>query len=341
MFSRFTPAARDVAVDLGTGNTLVFEVGSGIVTDEPSVIAVDGATGDLLAVGHEAKKMLGRNSGRVQVIRPLQGGVVSDADAAERMLRYFIATSRPSRLIRPRMAVCVPAEVTSVERGALVEAALRAGARKVFIIDEAVAAAVGAGLNVHGTTGCMLVDVGAGTTDAVVMSLGGIVRSGSARVGGDAIDDAIATHVKNEYALLLGERTAENIKISVGSAFPMTKESTMQVRGRDLIAGLPKTVTVTSQEVRRAIEPVVLQICETVRETLDSCPPELAGDILDSGIVLAGGSAQLRGLDVRMRHELGVDVRVADSPQQAVVIGAGACLENFNDMRGLLRDAGR
>ena len=327
MFERLRRPSRDLAVDLGTANTLVCEVGQGIVVDEPSVVALDAATGDLLAAGREAKEMLGRAAGRVSVVRPLVGGVISDADAAERMLRYFIARSRPSRLIRPRIIVCVPSEVTGVERRALEDAAMRAGARRVDVVEEAVAAAIGAGLNIHGTQGSMVVDIGGGTTDVAVTSLGGVVRSRSVRLGGHALDDAIAAHVKNEYALLLGERTAEDLKLTVGSAFPLSEELAHEVRGRDLINGLPRSVTVTSGEIRRALEPLLLSMCETVRDTLDTCPPELAGDVLERGIVLTGGGALLRGLDVRMRHELGVPVRVADEPFTAVVLGAAVCLE--------------
>lgn len=328
-------------MDLGTAKTLVYEQGSGVIVESPSVVALDAATGELLAVGDDAKAMLGRAPGRVNVITPIKSGVISDADAAERMLRYFIASARPSRLLRPRMVVCVPSEITGVERRALEDAALRAGARDVFVIEEAVAAAVGAGLNVHGINGAMVVDVGAGTTDAAVTSLGGVVRARSARVGSAAIDEAITAHVKSDYALLIGERTAEEVKTEIGSAFPLSAEKTMTVRGRDLISGLPKTVTMTSQEVRRAIEPAVLRMCETVRETLDACPPELAGDVLASGITLTGGGALLRGLDIRMRHELGVDVRCAPEPEQAVVMGAGRCVEDFEAMRVLLQATAR
>lgn len=339
MFGRLRSPSRDIAVDLGTANTLVYEVGQGVVVDEPSVVALDAATGELLAAGHDAKEMLGRAAGRVDVVRPLVGGVISDADAAERMLRYFIARSRPSRLIRPRVVVCVPSEVTGVERRALEDAAMRAGARRVDVIEEAVAAALGAGLNVHATKGSMVVDIGGGTSDVAVTSLGGVVRSRSVRLGGHDLDEAITAHVKNEYALLIGERTAEDIKIEVGSAFPLSTELSHDVSGRDLINGLPRTVTITSHEVRRALEPTLLAICETVRATLDACPPELAGDVLDAGIVLTGGGARLRGLDVRMSHELGVPVTVADDPLNCVVRGAGSCVENPAATRTLLTTA--
>src|SRR5680860_218667 len=276
---------RDLAVDLGTANTLVYERGRGVVLDEPSVVAIEAGTGRLVAAGRPAREMLGRTPGHVHAIRPLQDGVISDADVAERMLRYFIDQVRPSRLIRPRMVVCVPSQVTGVERRAL---------------DDAAAS--------------MVVDIGGGTTDVAVISLGGIVSSRSLRLGGDEIDDAIISHIKNEYSLLLGERSAEDIKVCAGSAFPLREELSTRVRGRDLVTGLPKTITISSPEVRRAIEAPVLQIVELVRGTLDVCPPELSGDILDRGIVLTGGGALLRGLDERLRHELGVPVRVAEDP---------------------------
>ncbi|YAL84660.1 rod shape-determining protein [Dermacoccaceae bacterium W4C1] len=332
---------RDLAIDLGTANTLIHERGRGVVLDEPSVVALEVGTGALLAAGTRAKEMLGRTPGQVRVVQPLRDGVIHDADVAERMLRWFIGQVRPSRLWRPRMVVCVPSEVTGVERRALEEAATRAGARKVFVLEESVAAAMGAELPITGTTGTMVVDIGGGTTDVAVLSLGGVVNARSARVGGDEIDDAIVAHVKSEYALLLGERSAEEIKTDVGSAFPMTTELSMRVRGRDLITGLPKTVTVSSQEIRRAIEPVLLQICELVRATLDVCPPELAGDVLDSGVVLTGGGALLRGLPERMHHELGVPVQVTQDPLRAVVRGAGRCVEDFAAMGRLLVDSQR
>ncbi|GAB3585516.1 rod shape-determining protein MreB [Calidifontibacter terrae] len=341
MTRRLLPTGRDLAVDLGTANTIVYEQGRGVVLDEPSMVALEVGTGKLLAAGHQAREMLGRTPGHVDVVRPLRDGVINDADVAERMLRYFIAQVRPSRLLRPRMVVCVPSEVTGVERRALEDAATRAGARRVYVIEEAMAAALGAGLPVDEPTASMVVDIGGGTTDVAVISLGGIVQARSIRVGGDEIDEAIVSYVKNEYALLLGERSSEEIKVEVGSAFPLREERTMRVRGRDLVSGLPKTVTVTSQEVRRATDGPLLQICELVRSTLDVCPPELAGDVLDTGIVLTGGGALLRGLDARMRHELGVPVRVADAPLRAVAHGSGRCVEEFATLHRVLVDSKR
>ncbi|WP_425483548.1 rod shape-determining protein [Flexivirga aerilata] len=334
-------AGRDLAIDLGTANTLIYERGRGVVLDEPSVVALEVGTGRLIAAGATAREMLGRTPGHVDVVRPLRDGVINDAEVAERMLRYFVAQVRPSRLIRPRMIVCVPSEVTGVERRALEDAATRAGARRVYVVEEAMAAALGADLPINGTTASMVCDIGGGTTDVAVISLGGIVVARSIRVGGDEIDEAIIGHVKTEYSLLLGERSAEEIKRTVGSAFPLREELSMRVRGRDLISGLPKTVTITSGEVRRAIEPPLLQICELVRATLDVCPPELAGDVLVDGIVLTGGGALLRGLDARMRHELGVPVRVAEEPLRSVALGSGRCVEEFATLQSVLVDGKR
>lgn len=328
-------------MDLGTANTLIYERGHGVVLDEPSVVALEVGTGRLLAAGATAREMLGRTPGHVDVIRPLRDGVINDAGVTERMLRYFVAKVRPSRLVRPRVVVCVPSEVTGVERRALEDAATRAGARRVHVVEEAMAAALGAGLPVNETTASMVCDIGGGTSDVAVISLGGIVAARSIRVGGDEIDEAIIAHVKSEYSLLLGERSAEDIKATVGSAFPLREEISTRVRGRDLISGLPKTVTVTSAEVRLAIEGPLLQICELVRATLDVCPPELAGDVLDTGIVLTGGGALLRGLDARMRHELGVPVTVAQNPLRCVALGAGRCVEEFAAMRPILSDSRR
>jgi rod shape-determining protein MreB len=327
---------RDLALDLGTANTLVYERGHGVVLDEPSVIAIEAGTGRLVAVGRRAREMLGRAPGHVNAIRPLHDGVISDADVTERMLRYFIDQVRPSRLIGPRMVVCVPSQVTGVERRALEDAATRAGARRVYVIEEPMAAAIGAELPVNETVASMVVNIGGGTTDVAVICVGGIVNAGSLRLGGDEIDDAIISHVKSKYSLLLGERSAEDVKIAAGSAFPLGEELSARVRGRDLVTGLPKTITLTSPEVRQAIETPVVQIVDLVRATLDGCPPELSGDILDRGIVLTGGGALLRGLDERMCQELGVPVRVADEPLRSVVRGSGRCVEEFGSLERVL-----
>lgn len=330
--------ARDLAIDLGTANTVIYERGRGVVLDEPSVVAVRTGTSELLAAGHRAKEMLGRTPDSVSAIRPLRDGVISDADVTERMLRWFVDQVAPSRIFRPRIVVCVPSDITSVERRALEDSTLRAGARRVHVIEEPMAAAIGAGLPIEETNASMVVDLGGGTTNVAVISLGGIVTSRSIRTGGDEIDEAIIAHVKSEYSLLMGERSAEQIKVAVGSAFPMREELSERVRGRDLVTGLPRTVSISSVEVRRAIEAPVLQMVELARAVLDVCPPELAGDILDRGITLTGGGALLRGLAERMHHELGVPVTVADDPLRAVARGAGKCVEEFDTLHRVLVD---
>ena len=331
------PLGRDLAIDLGTANTLIHVRGRGVVIEEPSVVAVEVGSGRLVAAGSRAKEMLGRAPGTIRAVRPLRDGVVSDADETERMLRWFIDQVRTSRLVRPRMVLCVPSEVTGVERRALEDAATRCGARRVYMIEEPMAAAIGAGLPVYETAASMVVDIGGGTTDVAVISLGGIVTSTlAAHRAATRSTRPLVSHVKSEYSLLLGERSAEDIKVAVGSAFPLREELTTRLRGRDLVTGLPKTVQVGSAEVRRAIEAPVLQIVELVRATLDVCPPELAGDILDRGITLTGGGALLRGLDERMRHELGVPVQVADDPLRAVARGAGRCVDDFASLERVL-----
>jgi rod shape-determining protein MreB len=332
---------RDLAVDLGTANTVVYERGRGVVLDEPSVVAVRAGTSQLVAAGTRAKEMLGRTPETVRAVRPLRDGVISDADVTERMIRWFVDRVSPSRLVRPRVVVCVPSDITSVERRALEDATLRSGARRVYVIEETMAAAIGAGLPVEETEASMVVDIGGGTTDVAVISLGGMVTSRTVRIGGDEIDEAVVAHVKTEYGLLLGESSAERLKITAGSAFPLTEEVTGRIRGRDLVTGLPKTVTIGSPEVRRAIETPVVQIVELVRSVLDVCPPELAGDIVDRGIVLTGGGALLRGLDERLTHELGVPVRTADDPLRAVARGAGRCVEEFGTLARVLVDTSR
>lgn len=331
----------DLAIDLGTANTVIYQQGQGIVLDEPSVVAVDRRSQRLIAAGTKAKEMLGRTPDHVEAVRPLKDGVVSDADITERMLRYFVEQVGPSKIVRPRIVVCVPSEVTGVERRALEDSALRSGARRVYIVEEAMAAALGAELPVHETRAQMIVDIGGGTTDVAVISLGGIVTSKSVRVGGDEIDEAIIAFMKSQYSLLLGERSAEDIKVALGSVFPLSAELSTRVRGRDLVTGLPKTVQVGSAEIRRAIETPVITITDTVRNVLDVCPPELAGDILDSGVTLTGGAALLRGWTERMRHELGVPVRVADDPLRAVARGSGRCVEEFASLSRILSDVRR
>ncbi len=321
---------RDMAVDLGTANTLVYVRGRGIVLNEPSVVAINTNTGGILAVGTEAKRMIGRTPGNIVAIRPLKDGVIADFETTERMLRYFIQkVHRRRHLAKPRLIVCVPSGITGVEQRAVKDAGYQAGARKVFIIEEPMAAAIGAGLPVHEPTGNMVVDIGGGTTEVAVISLGGIVTSQSIRTGGDELDTAIIAYVKKEYSLMLGERTAEEIKMAIGSAFPAPEEPHAEIRGRDLVSGLPKTVILTSEEIRRALDEPVTQIIEAIKSTLDKTPPELAADIMDRGIVLAGGGSLLNGLDERLRHETQMPVHLAESPLTCVAVGSGRSLEEF------------
>src|SRR5512147_2239813 len=311
---------RDMAVDLGTANTLVYVRGRGIVLNEPSVVAINTSTGGVLAVGIEAKRMIGRTPGNIVAIRPLKDGVIADFDTTERMLRYFIQKVHKRRhLAKPRLVVCVPSGITGVEQRAVKDAGYAAGARKVYIIEEPMAAAIGAGLPVHEPAGNMIVDIGGGTTEVAVISLGGIVASESIRIAGDELDDAIINYVKKEYALALGERTAEEIKIALGSAYPLQEEMYAEVRGRDLVTGLPKTIVVSTQEIREAIEEPVAAIVDTVKVTLDKTPPELAADIMTRGIVATGGGAMLLGLSERLNAETGMPIVVAKNPLYSVV----------------------
>src|SRR6476661_859864 len=310
---------RDMAVDLGTANTLVYVRGRGVVLNEPSVVAINTLTG------------------AIQAVRPLKDGVIADFDVTEKMLRYFIQRVHKRRLLaKPRVVVCVPSGITGVEQRAVEEATIAAGSRRAYIIEEPMAAAIGAGLPIHEPTGNMVVDIGGGTTEVAVISLGGIVTSTSIRIGGDELDESIIQHVKKEYSLLLGERTAEAIKLAIASVFPMPEELVAEIKGRDLVTGLPKTITISAEEVRRAIEEPVNAIIDAIKTTLDRTPPELAADIMDRGIVLTGGGALLRGLDKRLRHETGMPVRIADAPLQAVVLGSGKCLEEFEVLQRVL-----
>lgn len=330
---------RDMAIDLGTANTLVYVRGKGIVLNEPSVVAVNTNTGGILAVGSEAKKMIGRTPGNIVAIRPLKDGVIADFEITERMLRYFILKIHRRRyLARPRVVVCVPSGITGVERRAVIEASAQAGARQVHIIEEPMAAAIGAGLPVHEATGNMVVDIGGGTTEVAVISLGGIVTAQSIRVAGDELDNAIVQHIKKEYSLLLGERSAEQIKMSIGSAFALEgeKDDHAEIRGRDLVSGLPKTVVISAAEVREAIDEPVNSIIDAVKTTLDQCPPELAGDVMDRGIVLTGGGALLRGMDERLRRETGMPIHIAENPLDSVALGSGKCVEEFEALQQVL-----
>ncbi|CAB4575459.1 MAG: rod shape-determining protein [Actinomycetes bacterium] len=328
---------RDLAVDLGTANTLVYERGRGIVLNEPSVVAINQNTGGIVAVGAEAKRMVGRTPGNIVAIRPLKDGVIADFDTTERMLRYFIQKVHKRRfLAKPRVVVCVPSGITGVEQRAVKDAGYAAGARKVYIIEEPMAAAIGAGLPIHEPTGNMIVDIGGGTTEVAVISLGGVVTSLSIRTGGDELDDALIQFVKKEYSLMLGERTAEEIKTTVGTAFPIPDETSAELRGRDLVTGLPRTIVVTAEEIRRALDEPLTRIVDAVKTTLDRTPPELCGDIMDRGIVLTGGGALLKGLDERLRHETGMPVIIAEQPLNCVVMGSGKCVEEFEALQQVL-----
>jgi rod shape-determining protein MreB and related proteins len=320
---------RDMAVDLGTANTLVYVRGRGIVLSEPSVVAIDSQTGDVHAVGVEAKRMLGRTPGTITAIRPLKDGVIADFDVTEQMLRHFIQKVHQSRWAHPRVVVCVPSGVTGVEKRAVEEACLSAGARQAYLIEEPMAAAIGAGLPVSEPTGSMIVDIGGGTSEVAVISLGGIVTSQSIRVGGDELDEAIVTYVKREYKLMIGQQTAEEVKLEIGSAFPLPEEVQAEIRGRDLVSGLPKTIVLTSEEVQRALDEPVSQIIDAIRVTLDQTPPELASDIMDRGIMLAGGGSLLKGFPERLREETQIPTHLAESPLTCVAIGSGRSLEEF------------
>ncbi|WP_179120119.1 rod shape-determining protein [Streptomyces tsukubensis] len=335
----------DIGIDLGTANTLLYIRGQGIVLNEPSVVAIrQGRKGTTVAVGTEAKATIGRTPGSITAIRPLADGVISDFDAAEEMIRHFVRRAAPRRGTRIRMVVCVPSGVTPVERRAIVNASKRAGARTVHLIEEPMAAAIGAGLPVSDPRGSMVVDVGGGTTEVAVLSLGGIVTARSLRVGGHRMDLAVMDHVRKEHSLLIGERTAENIKIAIGSAWPVPGEeerekATYTVRGREKVGGLPKTVDLTTQEVRDALEEPVAAMIEALRGTLEECPPELAGDLMEHGIVLTGGGALLPGLDLRMASASGIPVFVADDPLDSVAMGCGKCVEDFDGLDRLLNGA--
>jgi rod shape-determining protein MreB len=328
---------NDMAVDLGTANTVVYVRGKGVVLDEPSVVAVNTKDSRPLAVGTEAKRMVGRTPAHIQAIRPLKDGVIADFDICEKMLRYFIERVHHRRWAKPRMVICVPSGITGVEQRAVQEAAEYAGARKpAYIIEEPMAAAIGAGLPVHEPSGNMVVDIGGGTTEVAVISLGGIVASESIRVAGDEIDQALMSFCKKEYSLALGERTAEDIKTKLASAWPLKEELYAEVRGRDLVTGLPKTIVVSTVELREAIEEPVQAICDAIKYTLDRTPPELAADMMEKGIVITGGGSLLHGLDARLATETGMPVRRAKNPLYTVVLGSGQCLEEFEVLKEVL-----
>jgi rod shape-determining protein MreB len=323
--------SRDMGIDLGTANTLVHVRGRGILLREPSVVAIDKERKTVLAVGEEAKRMLGRTPGNIVAIRPLKDGVIADFDQTEKMLRYFIdKVNRRSLLAAPRVVVGIPSGVTEVERRAVIDATKKAGAREAYLIEEPMAAAIGAGMPIVEPTGSMIVDIGGGTTEVAVISLAGIVTSRSIRVAGDEIDEAIGSYVRRTYNLYIGDRTAEEAKFEVGSAFPAETERKMIVRGRDLISGLPRSAEITSSEIREAIQEPLNAIVEAVKVTLETCPPELAADIMERGIVLAGGGALLSGLDALISRETSMPVHIAKDPLSCVVIGTGRVLEEIN-----------
>ncbi|OFW66169.1 MAG: rod shape-determining protein [Actinobacteria bacterium RBG_16_68_21] len=325
-----------MAIDLGTANTLVYVRGQGIVLNEPSVVAINTRDNRALAVGLEAKRMIGRTPSHIQAIRPLRDGVIADFDITEKMLRYFIKKVQPRRWARPRIIICVPSGITGVERRAVEEAAYHAGARRAFTIEEPMAAAIGVDLPIHEPTASVIVDMGGGTTEVAVISMGGIVVSKSVRVAGDELDEAIVNWTKKEYNLLLGDRTAEQLKMAIGSAWPFVDEPNAEIRGRDLVTGLPKTVIITAAEVREAIEEPLQGVIDAIKFCLDKTPPELSADVMERGIVITGGGALLRGLDVRIANETGTPVITADRPLHSVVLGSGKCLEEFDMLQEVL-----
>ncbi|MDB6074140.1 MAG: mreB [Verrucomicrobiaceae bacterium] len=326
--------SNDIGIDLGTANTLVYVKDHGIVLREPSVVAVKTGTNEVVAVGDDAKRMLGRTPGGITAIRPLKDGVIADFRVTEAMLRHFIRKVHNRRsMVRPRVVIAVPSGITEVEKRAVKESAEQAGAREVHLMEEPMAAAIGVGLPVQEAAGNMIVDIGGGTTEVAIISLSGIVYARSVRVAGDELDEAIINYMKRAYNLMIGERTAEEIKLRIGSAFPMGKEATMEVKGRDMVAGLPKTITITSQEVREAMLEPLNTIIDAVRTTLERCPPELSADLVDRGIMLAGGGALLRGLDKLLQEETALPVHVAEDPLSAVCEGTGRVLSELAFLR--------
>ena len=331
--------SNDLAIDLGTANSLVFSKGRGIVVSEPSIVAVNQKTGGVEAVGREAKDMLGRTPGSIAAIRPMKDGVIADFEHTERMLDYFIKKAHNRKIgVRPRIVIGVPSEITQVEKRAVRDSALKAKATEVYLVEQAMMAAIGSGLPITEPTGNMVVDIGGGTSDIAVISLAGIVFSRSVRVAGDEMDEAVIQYIKRKYNLLIGERTAEEIKIKIGSAFPLDEELTMEIKGRDLVEGVPKTISVSDEEIREALAEPVAAIIEASREALEQTPPELSADIVDRGIVLTGGGALLKNLDKRLREETGLPVSIADDPLTSVVMGTGRVLSDFNLLRKVSLD---
>ena len=330
-------SSNDIGVDLGTATTLVYVKGQGVVLCEPSVVAVQKGTSSVLAVGEEAKRMLGRTPGNILAIRPMRDGVIADFEITESMLRYFIKRAHNSRkfFIRPRIVIAIPSGITEVEKRAVKDSALHAGAREVYMIEEPMAAAIGVGLPIEEPAGNMVIDIGGGTTEIALISLAGIVFSRSIRIGGDEMDEAIIDYLKKTYNLMIGERTAEDIKIKIGSAFPLEEELTMEVRGRDLVAGLPKMITVSSEEIREALAEPIAQIVESVRITLERTPPELSADLIERGIVMAGAGSLLKGLPKLLSEETGLPVHLAEDPLTAVALGTGKVLSELKYLKKL------
>ena len=329
----FFGMSTDIGVDLGTANVLVYVKGKGIVLREPSVVAIDKDSNRVLAIGEEARRMLGRTPGNIVAIRPLREGVIADYDTTESMLRHFIRkVAGKSLFFKPRIMVCIPSGVTTVEKRAVLEAAMQAGARKTYLSEEPLAAALGAGLDIAEPCGAMVVDIGGGTTDVAVLSLGGIVVSESLRIGGDRFDESLVSFVKKEYKIMIGERTAEEMKVQIGTAFPNSRNETMEVRGRDLLSGLPKTVRITSEETREALAEPVALIVQCVKSVLENTPPELASDIMDRGIVMTGGGSLLHGLDRLIQEETGIPTYLAEDPLSCVALGTGKALESLENL---------
>ena len=329
---------KDIAIDLGTDTTILYVAGIGIRLREPTVVTIDRTTGRVLKVGEDARKMLGRTPGNLVSVHPIAAGVISDYDMTCEMLREFIRRVTSFSLFRSRVLVCVPGSITGVEERAIVNAVIEAGGRKVYLVPSAVATAVGAGLDVNRADGHMIIDIGGGTTEVAVISLAGIVYSRSVRVGGDKMDEAIMTHVKRKYNLLIGETSAEDIKIKIGSAYPLDPEETLEIKGRDLLDGIPKNITITSEEIRKSIAEQVDSIVQAVRIALEQTPPELAADIVDRGIVLTGGGALLKGLDQLLRDQTNLPITVVDDPLSTVVMGTGKALDNINILKNVCID---
>ncbi len=327
MYNMFS---SDLAVDLGTANTLIYVKGRGVVSSEPSVVAINSNTREILAIGQEAKNMLGRTPANISAVRPMKDGVIADYDTTEKMIRYFILKVHNRKsLVRPRMVICIPSGVTQVEKRAVKDSAIQAGAREVYLIEEPMAAAIGAGLPIQEPSGNMVVDIGGGTTEVAVISLSGIVYANSVRVGGDEMDDNIVNYIKRQYNLLIGTATAEDLKIKLGSAFPLENEIKTEIKGRDLVTGIPKTIDISDSEIREALKESIGKIVDAVRIALEQTPPELSADIVDRGIVLTGGGALLKNLDKRLSHETGLPIIVSDDPLKAVALGSGKVLDDL------------